>query len=227
MSENIGNPLSPRTREVQILPGPGPNMLMISGTGLYCSLAPLHLPGPMKSPLLLCMCSSTLTVVYNYTACGYASFSPGAMRVFEMQLMPALLFKMGVEKYATQGNSGAKVPQEGEGSCKLPEGESIGDLVVKGVSSTSLKAVVSTTCDSFCSRDAQPQGDCGQSEEGDGVEEEGVVEEEDKARVPAPSAAQHEEMRVKGMDWGVVGVWSCPLSCNKSFEECVIVQPPE
>lgn len=43
---------------------------------------------------------------------------------------------------------------------------------------------------------------------------------------PAPSAEDQERMKTWGMDWGVVAVWSCPVSCDLSCEGAVVVQPP-
>ncbi|CAM9527729.1 unnamed protein product [Hapterophycus canaliculatus] len=44
--------------------------------------------------------------------------------------------------------------------------------------------------------------------------------------MPRPSAEERERLRTLGMDWGVVAVWSCPRSCENSYEECVVVQLP-
>lgn len=62
----------------------------------------------------------------------------------------------------------------------------------------------------------------GLKDEGGDREEEG----ESAVAMPTPSAEDRERLRTWGMDWGVVGVWSCPNSCDVSCEECVVVQLP-
>jgi len=41
-----------------------------------------------------------------------------------------------------------------------------------------------------------------------------------------PSMIPHNPVtEEKGMDWGVVTIWSCPSSCNQSAEEYILIQP--
>lgn len=43
---------------------------------------------------------------------------------------------------------------------------------------------------------------------------------------PVLIGEERERLRTWGMDWGVVAIWSCPTSCEASFEEFAVVQLP-
>lgn len=158
-----------------------------------------------------------------------ASF-PGAARVFEMQLMPALLLELHVNDFADQeaGGAGTKPRTDTKGHSNAEE--AAGDTAsneatakppamdqVEGPSpepagkdTDSLRGVV-----------RKPGGDEGEGvamgEHGDG---------DSKPMVPTPSAEERDRLRTWGMDWGVVAVWTCPRSCEASYEEHVTVQMP-
>lgn len=51
-------------------------------------------------------------------------------------------------------------------------------------------------------------------------------DEDEEHALPVPSAEEYERLKTWGMDWGVVGIWSCPGSCEASCEEFALVQLP-
>jgi hypothetical protein len=120
----------------------------------------------------------------------------GSPRRFELQLMPALLYLLDVDRHApTASDLGAggwdqppSVPRV-EGPRALDA-----DVVVEG------------------------QGDQGDEEEGDEGEG-GLSREREELRRMAAT-----KLRSGGMDWGVVTVWSCEAACEQGKEEVVIVQ---
>ncbi|CAM9745356.1 unnamed protein product [Scytosiphon promiscuus] len=132
----------------------------------------------------------------------------GATRVFEMQLMPALLLQLNVNDLAERESSER---QAGNGKSCEPDGnrtpartdhEANGD---KGRRKSTPEPPASARggidVSARCPSGANPEG------------------------VRAESV-DRERLRTLGMDWGVVAVWSCPRSCEESFEEYVVVQLP-
>lgn len=134
---------------------------------------------------------------------------PGAPRVFEMQLMPALLLGLQVNEFAAPD---ANDEPDGAGQVK----ETSRNVLSVGGSEKTLDRAPST--DGGVGRSDprhRPRDDDG-SEEDEGQDE--------AERMPVPSAQDQRRMRTWGMDWGVVTVWSCPQSCEMSCEEEVVVQ---
>lgn len=141
---------------------------------------------------------------------------PGATRVFEMQLMPALLLGLRVNEFAEPGEIATHDDTVELKKIAAEEKDGI-DSPVKSVGSHGPEAK---------SLGGEQGGSKGSS---DGIEEEGGDGgdgEGEGGAPPAPSAEDQERLKTWGMDWGVVAVWSCPVSCDLSCEEAVVVQPP-
>lgn len=126
----------------------------------------------------------------------------GAARVFEMQLMPALLLHLRVNDFAEQETFGEK---KSDSDCNVTE-----------VSSDTGrdKASLGPTC--------QEGGRYGRSDIAGDDSNEGS----DSYLRPALIGEERERLRTWGMDWGVVAIWSCPISCEVSCEEFAVVQLP-
>lgn len=155
---------------------------------------------------------------------------PGAARVFEMQLMPALLLELRVNDFADQETGGAD-------SKPRPETKGLSNVEEAGGDTASNEATAKPCLidqvevpspeptgkdtDSLRGVVRKPGGDEGEGvalgERGDG---------DSKPMVPTPNAEGRDRLRTWGMDWGVVAVWSCPRSCEASYEEHVSVQMP-
>lgn len=151
----------------------------------------------------------------------------GATRLFEMQLMPALLLQLQVNDLAGQetppgaddanvgvsndAHSGAKnAPGWTTPAANRAEGGVLTSSAGDGIDSTGV------------ARDGRGGTATGELKREEGDREDG----EAAVAMPTPSAEDRERLRTWGMDWGVVGVWSCPSSCDVSCEECVVVQLP-
>ncbi|CAM9871835.1 unnamed protein product, partial [Discosporangium mesarthrocarpum] len=158
--------------------------------------------------------------------------SCGADRVFEMQLMPALLFKMRVDEFAKQELKDNRADQS--------QVMTLQQHPTKGHS-------MESKGEEMMGRRSQPQGGrysvnnshgqvnlktgLGHEDEPQEADISGLLEKDEEGEVlptvPVPTANQLEGVRVRGMEWGTVAVWCCPASCTSSFEEFVVVQPPE
>lgn len=136
---------------------------------------------------------------------------PGAPRVFEMQLMPALLLQLRVNEFAD-----AEAVE-----ADTTSGAAINTTMPPSVTDNATDAPLPSAGD-----DRQAGGiavECGSDAVGVEANEEGDGETEP---MPTPSADDRERLRTWGMDWGVVAVWCCPRSCDVSFEEHAVVQLP-
>ncbi|CAM9809420.1 unnamed protein product [Ectocarpus sp. 8 AP-2014] len=159
----------------------------------------------------------------------------GATRVFEMQLMPALLLQLQVNDLAER-----EIGSREGGSPATFSG-----LESKKISTLSQEAGGHDNNNTLKSRTpsavaVQPKGAASTRStdehgvaQGDGsgvMAGIGVSGEEDEGNettmMPTPSVEERERLRTLGMDWGVVAIWSCPRSCSISCEECVVVQLP-
>ncbi|CBN79864.1 conserved unknown protein [Ectocarpus siliculosus] len=159
----------------------------------------------------------------------------GATRVFEMQLMPALLLQLQVNDLAERETGslegGSPATFSGLESKKISTLSQVADghdnnNTLKSITPSAV-AVQPKGAASTRSTDEHgvAQGD------GSGVLAGiGVSGEEDEGNettmMPTPSVEERERLRTLGMDWGVVAIWSCPRSCSISCEECVVVQLP-
>lgn len=172
---------------------------------------------------------------------------PGATRVFEMQLMPALLLQLRVNELAERERA-ERQPTNGE--CCRPPGTNRNstrardeaDSGEKGYGKSPSPAVVNSARGGDLlaiprsSEGSSPKGvrrengggrEAGASVRGHQDDEPGEEEEEaGHTPMPTPTAEERERVTTWGMDWGVVAVWSCPTSCDVSSEESVIVQRP-
>lgn len=152
--------------------------------------------------------------------------------MFEMQLMPALLLQLKANDLADR----EPIEQQGDVSSATPV-----DPVPKNKTTFSNKAggdknAITSAPPSVTPQRAAstpPSGDNGtigipklEAAGGTAKSEEVDGEDAEKTAMPTPSAEERERLRTRGMDWGVVGVWSCPRSCDVSREECVVVQLP-
>lgn len=154
--------------------------------------------------------------------------------MFEMQLMPALLLQLKANDLAEQ----EPIERQDENSATTPDdpdrentttvsNEADGDknAIISSTHSATPKRAASTPPNDGSDPAGVPQVEGGEttgavkSEEDDG-------EDGETAATPAPSNEERERLRMQGMDWGVVGVWSCPRSCEFSCEERVVVQLP-
>lgn len=153
---------------------------------------------------------------------------PGAARVFEMQLMPALLLELQVNKYAVPEDGEERdVVEDGEGDPvrrRADAGVKVGDdppLDGGGrlMESRDSLGSVSKKERSYRKNDTDDgEGTGGASDDGgDEIRSTTPV-------LPTPSRREYERVRTWGMDWGVVTIWSCPQSCNSSYQEEVVVQ---
>ena len=155
---------------------------------------------------------------------------PGAARVFEMQLMPALLLELQVNDFADQETGGADSKPRPETKGRSHAEEAGGDTA--STEATAKPSLVDQAgvpspeptgkgTDSLKGVVRKPGGNEGEGvamgEHGDG---------DSKPMAPTPSAEERDRLRTWGMDWGVVAVWSCPKSCEASCEEHVSVQMP-
>lgn len=159
----------------------------------------------------------------------------GATRLFEMQLMPALLLQLQI--YDLAGLQ--ELPQQGDANSSLSnQAHNVANSAPSRTTPTSAAgpaeggALTPSSADDANSSSTDPTGVA--QEGGDGAStgelplknEEGDREERETTPMPTPSVEDRERLRTWGMDWGVVGVWSCPRSCDVSCEECVVVQLP-
>ncbi len=206
-------------------------------SGIFCSVessrehARSYLPSP---------------VIYSYVSHFFSRFSPspaplpscsyfstqGAARVFEMQLMPALLLQLRVS-----GRGDREPPDQGPEEPSSPPPRPRPSPLPVGDDKTDAGP---TTAPSAAGRrnkgggpaEAGPERGGRERSEGRGLEdeEEGDGQGAEAAAgvvvMPTPSAEERERLRTRGMDWGVVGVWCCPRSCQESCEESVVVQLP-
>ena len=156
----------------------------------------------------------------------YGAAFPGAARVFEMQLMPALLLELQVNAFADEetGGTGSKPRPDTKGHSNAEE--------AAGNKATAKPSVVDQTerpspeptgkhIDSLKGVARKPGSD-----EGEGVAMGEHSDGDSKPMVLTPSAEERDRLRTWGMDWGVVAVWTCPRSCEASCEEYVTVQMP-
>lgn len=143
--------------------------------------------------------------------------------MFEMQLMPALLLQLQVNDLASQetpeqydANSSLSKRAENNSPGRTAQAEGVVAPTPSAGGGTGTTGVVAQ----------ERRGGTATAGEENLEDEEGDREEGENAAMPAPSAEDRERLRTLGMDWGVVGVWSCPRSCDASCEECVVVQLP-
>ena len=183
---------------------------------------------------MACVWSSQLALLFVFHFILPAYFDgvafPGAARVFEMQLMPALLLELQVNDFAdreTGGPGGEPRPDtKVHSSAEESSGDAASNEATAGPSATDQTAgpspgLTGNHDDSLRGVERKPGGDEGgrvaMGEHGD---------RNSKPRIPIPNAEERDRLRTWGMDWGVVAVWSCPTSCEASYEEHVTVQMP-
>ncbi|CAM9245974.1 unnamed protein product [Ectocarpus fasciculatus] len=161
----------------------------------------------------------------------------GATRVFEMQLMPALLLQLRVNDLAER-ETGSR--EEGSNTtCSGPEAKKVSTISREADgddSSSNARESISPPAVAVQPKGAAPTrstdehgvvpGDGSGGMVGIGVSGEEDDDATETTMMPIPSVEERERLRTLGMDWGVVAVWSCPKSCSISCEECVVVQLP-
>eukprot|EP00903_Cladosiphon_okamuranus_P014302 g13284.t1 len=156
----------------------------------------------------------------------------GAARLFEMQLMPALLLQLQVNNLAGQQH-----PAEQEKASSRVSGEAQDDVEnprrltpSSAANQAGAGGASVPSADRSINLTGAAQEDRGDSSALRGLKNKDIDREEggevEAVVMPTPSAEDLERLRTWGMDWGVVGVWSCPGSCDVSCEECVVVQLP-
>lgn len=136
--------------------------------------------------------------------------------------MPALLLRLPVNAFAEPGKE-----LSGKIQVHATVETTVGDDQEVAQSQKTQKCEVFDERES--SRRQESPIDDNDDPVGDGMGGEGSDDEEGGGGdnvPPAPSADDRERLRTWGMDWGVVTVWCCPRSCNLSYEETVVVQPP-
>lgn len=155
---------------------------------------------------------------------------PGAARVFEMQLMPALLLELQVNNFADQepGGGSGKPRPDTKGHSNAEDAGGGGDIASK--EATARPSAIDQAEDPS----PRPTGKDGDNprgvvrkperEEGGGVAMGEHGDGDSKSIIPTPSAEERDRLRTWGMDWGVVAVWTCPRSCEASYEEHVTIQ---
>ncbi|CAM9461481.1 unnamed protein product, partial [Phaeothamnion confervicola] len=158
----------------------------------------------------------------------------GAPRVFEMQLMPALLLALRVDEAAATGSSG----EDGGGryGCTGGAAGTVGEGITGSAANGSGGAGGE---DAACQRDVEKRN-CASSDTGGDSDNEsesgsatGLAAADAASEViaeagpSAPTAAAVARVTSRGMEWGVVAVWSCAASCDESVEEVAIAQPEE
>eukprot|EP00752_Nemacystus_decipiens_P002854 g2658.t1 len=155
----------------------------------------------------------------------------GATRLFEMQLMPALLLQLQVNDLAGHETP----PEQDDANVGVLNGAHEDAKNAPGWLATPLSAAGNPSGGGVLTPPAYDSVDPnGATQEGRGVTTTGKLENEEGDReeggaavmMRTPSAEDRERLRTRGMDWGVVGIWSCPSSCDVSCEECVVVQLP-
>lgn len=161
------------------------------------------------------------------------AFPTGATRVFEMQLMPALLLQLKANDLADrepmeqQGENSSATPADPVPKNKTTFSNEAADGEKNAINSAPPSVTPKRAASTAQSDDNGTIG-VPQSEAAGGAvkREEGDGEDAEMTAMPTPSAEELERLRTRGMDWGVVGVWCCPRSCDVSCEECVVVQMP-
>lgn len=160
----------------------------------------------------------------------------GATRVFEMQLMPALLLQLQANDLAD------REPIEQQGESNTADDSDPKNKNTFSNEADGEKNATNSTTPSAAAHQPKRAARTPSSDDNDlngvaqvegGGEMTGAVKSEEDDRegaettaMPTPSAEECERLRTRGMDWGVVGVWSCPRSCEVSCEERVVVQLP-
>lgn len=147
-----------------------------------------------------------------------------------MQLMPALLLELQVNKYAVPDDDEERdVVGDGEGDPVLRRADA--GVKVGDDPSLDTGGRLMGSRDGLGSVSEKERSYRGKNDADDGERTGGASDDEEEdemqsttSALPTPSRRECERVRTWGMDWGVVTVWSCPRSCDSSYQEEVVVQ---
>ena len=155
----------------------------------------------------------------------------GADRLFELQLMPSLLFALRVDDHVL-APAEASGPSSGSQSAAVGAQNQPPEPPEPPAPELGLSAVSATTPPPAADMAPSVSEGAGEADE-EGFEATAPSSQQEPGSAVVAEAgprvvsdAEKLTLASGGMDWGVVAVYSCAESCDASFEEFVVVQSP-